>query len=57
MGDGDVLVLENLRFNAGEKKGCAEFAGKLAAMADAFALILRAQRAAAAPATGVEREP
>lgn len=34
--DGDVLVLENLRFNAGEKKGCEEFAGKLAAMADAY---------------------
>lgn len=34
--DGDVLVLENLRFNAGEKKGCDEFAGKLAAMADAY---------------------
>ena len=36
LGDGDVLVLENLRFNAGEKKGCSEFAGKLAAMADAY---------------------
>ncbi|MFK8113760.1 MAG: phosphoglycerate kinase [Rubripirellula sp.] len=34
--DGDVLVLENLRFNAGEKKGCNEFAGKLAAMADVY---------------------
>ena len=34
--DGDVLVLENLRFNSGEKKGCAEFAGKLAAMADIY---------------------
>src|SRR6056297_849548 len=33
---GDVLVLENLRFNAGEKKGDADFAGKLAAMADAY---------------------
>lgn len=36
LGDGDVLVLENLRFESGEKKGCAEFAGKLAAMADAY---------------------
>ena len=34
--DGDVLVLENLRFNAGEKKGCEEFANKLASMADAY---------------------
>ncbi|MFK7735557.1 MAG: phosphoglycerate kinase [Pirellulaceae bacterium] len=34
--DGDVLVLENLRFNAGEKKGCEEFAGKLAAFADVY---------------------
>lgn len=36
LGDGDVLVLENLRFNEGEKKGCPEFAGKLAAMADIY---------------------
>ncbi len=36
LGDGEVLVLENLRFNAGEKKGCPEFAAKLAAMADAY---------------------
>ncbi|WP_182865490.1 phosphoglycerate kinase [Rhodopirellula sp. JC639] len=36
LADGDVLVLENLRFNDGEKKGDAEFAGKLAAMADAY---------------------
>ncbi len=33
---GDVLVLENLRFNKGEKKGDAEFAGKLAAFADIY---------------------
>jgi phosphoglycerate kinase len=36
LGDGDVLLLENLRFNAGEKKGCEEFAGKLAAFADIY---------------------
>lgn len=36
LGDGDVLVLENLRFNSGEKKGDAEFAEQLAAMADAY---------------------
>ncbi|MGC6442077.1 MAG: phosphoglycerate kinase [Rubripirellula sp.] len=36
LADGEVLVLENLRFNAGEKKGSTEFAGKLAAMADAY---------------------
>lgn len=36
MAEGDVLVLENLRFNPGEKKGDAEFAGKLAAMADVY---------------------
>ena len=34
--DGGVLLLENLRFNEGEKKGDAGFAGKLAAMADVY---------------------
>ena len=34
--DGEVLVLENLRFNAGEKSGDAAFAGQLAAMADVY---------------------
>lgn len=34
--DGDVLVLENLRFNAGEKKGDTSFAGKLAGYADVY---------------------
>ena len=36
LGDGDVLLLENLRFNPGEKKGDAEFAGQLAGMADVY---------------------
>jgi phosphoglycerate kinase len=36
MVDGGVLLLENLRFEKGEKKGDAEFAGKLAAMADIY---------------------
>ncbi|TWT39051.1 phosphoglycerate kinase [Blastopirellula retiformator] len=34
--DGDILVLENLRFEKGEKKGDAEFADKLAALADIY---------------------
>lgn len=34
--DGDVLLLENLRFNKGEKKGDPEFAAKLAALADIY---------------------
>ena len=34
--DGEILVLENLRFNAGEKSGDAALAGKLAAMADVY---------------------
>ena len=33
---GDVLVLENLRFNDGEKKGDSGFAGKLASFADIY---------------------
>jgi phosphoglycerate kinase len=34
--DGGVLVLENLRFNPGEKDGDADFAAALAAMADVY---------------------
>ncbi len=34
--DGDVLVLENLRFNKGEKKGDAKFAAALAGFADIY---------------------
>ena len=36
LGDGEILVLENLRFNPGEKKGSDEFAGKLADMGDIY---------------------
>jgi phosphoglycerate kinase len=36
LADGGVLVLENVRFNAGETKGDPEFAGALAAMADIY---------------------
>ncbi len=34
--NGGVLVLENLRFNKGEQKGDAQFAGVLAGMADIY---------------------
>jgi len=34
--DGEVLVLENVRFNAGEQSGDAEFASKLAGWADVY---------------------
>lgn len=34
--DGEILVLENLRFNKGEKKGDKEFAATLADMADIY---------------------
>ncbi|MEL7474183.1 MAG: phosphoglycerate kinase, partial [Planctomycetota bacterium] len=36
MADGDVLLLENLRFHKAEKSGDADFAGKLAAYADVY---------------------
>ena len=36
LGEAGVLVLENLRFNEGEKIGCSAFAGKLAAFADVY---------------------
>ena len=36
MHDGDVLVLENLRFDKREKTGDAEFAARLAAQADVY---------------------
>jgi phosphoglycerate kinase len=34
--DGGIVVLENLRFEDGEKKGCPELAGKLAALGDIY---------------------
>lgn len=34
--NGGIVVIENLRFEAGEKKGCKEFAGKLAAFGDIY---------------------
>jgi phosphoglycerate kinase len=36
LGPGGVLLLENLRFNSGEKKGDADFAQALAGMADVY---------------------
>ncbi len=36
MNDGDVLLLDNLRFHKAEKKGDADFASKLAAYADVY---------------------
>jgi len=36
MNDGDVLLLENLRFHAGEEKNDPEFVRELAALADIF---------------------
>jgi phosphoglycerate kinase len=36
MKDGDVVLLENLRFHKGEKKGDAAFAAKLAAYGDVY---------------------
>ena len=36
MGDGDIVLLENVRFYAGEEKNDSEFAAALAKLADAF---------------------
>lgn len=36
VGDGEIVVLENLRFNKAEKKGDADFAAALAGMADIY---------------------
>ena len=38
LGDGELLLLENLRFHAGETKNDPEFAGRLASLADTFVL-------------------
>ena len=34
--DGQVVILENVRFNAGETSGCQEYAGKLAGWGDIY---------------------
>ncbi len=62
LSNGGVLLLENLRFNAGEKKGCAEFAGKLAGMADiycnnAFGTCHRSDASMVAVAEAMEGKP
>jgi phosphoglycerate kinase len=36
MKDGDVILLENLRFHSGEEKNDVEFAGKLARLCDVY---------------------
>ena len=36
LADGQILVLENLRFDPGEKSGCEDFAKKLAGFADVY---------------------
>ena len=38
MSPGQVVLLENLRFHAGEEKNDAEFAGQLASLADCFVM-------------------
>ena len=38
MAAGDILLLENLRFHAGEEKNDDDFAGQLAALADCFVM-------------------
>ena len=36
IGDGQIVVLENLRFDPGEKSGCEDFSKKLAGFADVY---------------------
>ena len=36
LGDGQIVVLENLRFDPGEKSGCEDFSKKLASFADVY---------------------
>ena len=62
LNDGDVLVLENLRQNEGEKGECAEFGGKLAAFGDiycndAFGTCHRTHASMVAAPTAMEGKP
>ena len=62
LADGGVLLLENLRFEKGEKKGDAELAGKLASMADiycndAFGTCHRTDASMAAVPAAMEGKP
>lgn len=62
LAEGDVVVLENLRFNEGEKAGCTEFAAKLASFGDiycndAFGTCHRTDASMVAVAQAMEGKP